>query len=95
MSGGSTIGKGNWNVLALGGAISFEIESQPTVNADCIGHEGEHKRNIKYDLFSAGADNLFGKIKPANAELLRSSTGQNVIEPTSRSEGREIRNSCS
>lgn len=95
MSGSSATSRDNWNVVALGGSISFEIESQPTVNADLIEHEGEHKRNIKYDFFSAGADNLFGKIKHANAELLRSSTGQNVIEPTSCSEGREIRNSCS
>lgn len=30
---GPRAGSSNWNVLSLGRCISFEVESQPTVNA--------------------------------------------------------------
>lgn len=33
MSGNSRADRGNWNILALRRSISFEVESQPTVNA--------------------------------------------------------------
>lgn len=56
----------------------------------CTRHEGEHKRNTRYSPSSAGAGNLFGRIKYTHAELLRSSTGQNVIKSTQCSEEEKL-----
>lgn len=39
-----------------------------------------------------GADSLLGKIKHAHTELLRNSTGQNVMRPTQCSEGKKLAN---
>ena len=77
--------------MSLGGSISFEVESQPTVNAKiALDVKGNIKRNIRYGPFSAGTDNLFGMIKHAQTEMLRSSTGQNVIRSTQCSEEEKL-----
>lgn len=44
LSGGPRVGRCKWNVLALGRPISFEVESQPTVNAKIAL---DMKENIK------------------------------------------------
>lgn len=56
----------------------------------CTRHEGEHERNTRYSSSSAGAGNLFGRIKYTHAELLRSSTGKNVIKSTQCSEEEKL-----
>ena len=67
MNGGLRVVSGNWNVLTLGRFMSFEVESQPTVNGKIALDVKRNikKKSIRYDAFSAGVGSLFGKIKHA------------------------------